>query len=91
MFVIKPATPKDALHALFLLSYYEVSFTAYSDGEHSNTTFIKVSREYRKDDLRLAEMAFQMSFRQKGKICPVCEMVDKGKQTCGHLTFTEVI
>lgn len=95
MFVIKPRTPEDMAYAMFLLSYYKVMFSSFSDGEHSNSTFIKVSREYRKGDLRLAEMAFQMAFYQEGMLCPVCKMKNEGKKkqrnSCGHLTFTGVI
>ena len=63
-FVIKPSNPESMVHAMFLLSYYKVTFSSFSDGDHASSTFIKVSREYRKGDLRLAEMSFQMGFHQ---------------------------
>ena len=37
-------------------------------------------------NFRLCEMAFQMNFKQGGRVCPVCEK--NGATTCGHLHFT---
>jgi hypothetical protein len=89
MFIVKPKTPEDMVHALFILSFYKVRFEAMSDGDNSNSVTLKVANQYRKGDLRMAEMAFQMGFHQEGRVCEYCEA--KGKEFCGHLTFTHVI
>lgn len=41
------------------------------------------------NDLRLAEMAFQMNWHQKGGVCPLCQA--HGERHCGHLTFTKLV
>lgn len=42
--------------------------------------------EYHASNFRLAEMAFQMNYKQVGYLCSVCEE-DGIKGACGHLTF----
>ena len=96
MFVVKPKSPRDMVHAMFLISLFKVSVVLFSDGEHSDSVWIKLNREYRKSDLGNCEFAFQSSFLQEGgPLCPFCKMLNekkkKGIETCGHLTFTEVI
>ena len=89
MFLIKPVSALDMQQAVFILSFYKVSFSAYSDGEDSGTTYIIVDKEEEKDGLVMAESAFQMNFRQVGNVCQVCR--DKGEDFCGHLTFSSFI
>lgn len=95
MFVIKPASQYDWVHALFILSHYHVMATMYSDAEHIDSVFMVVSEHPEHvgtDDERMAEMAFQMNWHQKGNICPVCEVEKitdpehecKIWDTCGH-------
>ena len=96
MFVVKPKTPRDMVHAMFLISLFKVSVVLFSDGEHSDSVWIKLNREYRKFDLARCELTFQASFQQEGgPLCPFCEMLNEKKkrkeETCGHLTFTEML
>ncbi len=96
MFVVKPKTPHDMVHAMFLISLFKVSVVLFSDGDHSDSVWIKLNREYRKFDLRSCEFAFQSSFHQEGgPLCPFCKMLNEKRkrkvESCGHLTFTEVI
>lgn len=41
------------------------------------------------NDLRLAEMSFQMNWHQKGGVCPLCQA--HGERHCGHLIFTKLV
>jgi len=91
-FVINVAkmTREDFSEAMFILSYYHVNTSLYSDGEHAVSTYMVVeSNKDDKDDLRLAEMAFQMNFHQDHTplACSHCE----GEDGCGHLMFTKKI
>lgn len=85
MFVVKPKTRERLMQALFILSYYKVSFQAISDGMSKDSVFLIVDTELREHDLRMCEMGFQMEFNQVGRVCPVCK--DEGEDICGHLTF----
>jgi hypothetical protein len=87
MFTILASSPLDMLDAMFILSHYQVKFQAFSDAEDPLSTEIVVDEEGREGDLRMAEMAFQMNFRQVGKICPSCKREDPEETICGHLTF----
>ncbi len=88
-FIVNITTADSALLALFLLSNYMLHTQILSDSENHNSTKIVVFDEFRGGDFRLAEMAFQMNFKQVGTVCFVCE----GEQlhTCEHLTFEGVI
>ena len=94
MFIIKldmKLPPNHLLHeTIDLLSYYRVGFhTLYvRKTETVIQELLIVDEETREGDLRLAEMAFQMNhdFRQEdGFVCSLCK--EKGKESCGHLTF----
>jgi len=87
MFTILAGSPLDMLDAMFILSHYQVKFQAFSDAENPLSTEIVVDEEIREGDLNLAEMAFQMNYRQVGYICPFCVREDPEAKTCGHLTF----
>ena len=87
MFTILISSADDLLQALFVLSYYQVKFQTFSDAENPFSTEIVVDEEMREGDLRLAEMAFQMNYRQVGHICPSCQRDYPEEKSCGHLTF----
>jgi hypothetical protein len=86
MFVIYPENAADWQHAVFMLSYYHVKIEAFSDGEDSESAYIIVRGD--DEQLRLAEMAFQMNWHQGGIKCRHCS---DDLDTCGHLTFTSRI
>jgi len=88
MFIVQCSNGKSLQQALFILSCYDVVFYTESDGENADSTYIVVDDEGRDGDMRLAEMAFQMSFNQaKCQVCPACEDATQ----CGHLMFTNII
>lgn len=87
MFTILTSSPEDMLQAMFMLSYYSVMFEAFSDGEDPFSTEIVVKGETRDGDLQMAEMCFQMNYRQVGHICPTCKREKPKEKACGHLTF----
>ena len=112
MFIIKPENQADWVHALFILSYYKVSVDLFSDGEDADSTYAVVlpkvvpgiehvsETTIYEDDDRLAEMAFEMNWHQKGNLCPACEAKmdtdvatyhDRNNHCCGHLTFVKPI
>jgi hypothetical protein len=104
MFIIKPASQYDWVHALFILSHYHVSMTTYSDANSIDSVFMVVDgHEYdhpghqrdSEEDLLCAEMAFQMNWHQSNKqMCESCLMyVETGIEVncCGHLTFVKPI
>jgi len=96
MFVIKPDNGADWQNAFFILSSYRISLSAMSDKDDESTTYVIVDAidddghtyDYDKhqEELRLAEMAFQMSWRQVGRVCTFCEDTE---DVCGHLTFNK--
>lgn len=100
MFIIMPKNPADWQQAMFMLSYYHVRCTLYSNGEDAKSVYMEVraprsSGDDGEDALHLAEMCFQMNWHQGGMICPGCHKEQNnywagcdGKDTCGHLTFT---
>jgi len=91
MFVIQPMYPSEWGDALFLLSYYDVNLTMDSDLENPESLYGFVTSE-NQDDLRLAEMAFQMNWRQGPALCTYCrDNEGRNRHSCGHLTFTSVI
>jgi hypothetical protein len=91
MFVIKPNNGTDWQEALFMLSYYHVQAVMYSDGENEKSAYMVVESlpDKEGDDLQLAEMCFQMNWRQGGMVCHHCEKEEA--TSCGHLTFVEPI
>lgn len=94
MFVVKPTDMHDVMATLGLLAHYDVKVTVISQDpdsiKPSNYSFV-VDSDGDEGELRLAEMSFQMNFRQKGKVCIICKDEDEGKEFCGHLTFTSKI
>lgn len=83
MFCLKLSamSAQDLQQAMFIMSYYHVSMTAYSNGEDATSTYMVVGGEgcgqqVNEEDLRNAEMAFQHNFRQEGMICPHCDGMD---------------
>ena len=97
MFVIKCNNNEDWQSAMFILSYYHVISTMYSDGEDPTTTYMVVENGKVDDDaLTLAEMAFCGDWISDSKdyrwCCPHCEngeMKNCDTGICGHLTFVE--
>jgi hypothetical protein len=95
MFVVFPKNPIDWQSALFILSYYHVITTLRSDGDDAASTYMVVEEDPENPDgLRMAEMAFQMNWKQSlfpAHLCPDC--VDHADRlvACGHLTFTSRI
>lgn len=89
MFIIKPKFAEDWQVAIFMLSYYHVSMTTFSDGDNVESAYMVVScgKDQSQEDLRLAEMCFQMNWNQVGRICPHCAEVCTDEEFCGHLTF----
>jgi len=91
-------TREDFVEAMFMLSYYHVSTRLYSDGEKASSAYMIVEMDRERygsegngdDDVRLAEMGFQMNFHQDNNLvaCPHCDEEDG---PCGHLTFSRKI
>ena len=97
MFVIYPKDPAEWQNAMFMLSYYHVLCRTYSDGDNEISAYMVVEGlpetdgTDRDDDLRMAEMCFQMNWHQEGKLCPHCVDHSDVFDCCGHLTFTKKI
>jgi hypothetical protein len=100
MFVIKPDNPEEWQNAIFMLSYYHVCIEMYSNGEDQESAYMVVSTpDTDGEQERMAEMAFQMNWHQKGKLCPHCTKQDAdgtsedgvSDDVCGHLTFNKRI
>ena len=104
MFVIHPENPAEWANAMFIMSYYKDLYCElFSDGEHQESAYMVVSESAPGFDLptdesisnlRLAEMAFQINWRQKpGFRCEHCDALPEPLQeeTCGHLTFNKMI
>jgi len=47
---------------------------------------LKLEKDFA-SDFHLAEMAFQMNYRQVYSLCPLCKEQNPNEQSCGHLTF----
>lgn len=95
-FVICPTEPADWQHAMFILSYYsKLIISTFSNGEDANTAYMVVESkpllEGEEDELRLAEMAFQMNWHQIGRLCPHCIDHADHYDSCGHLAFSKPI
>ena len=88
MFTVKPANYDSYVAALELIANYRVDYSVIYKHVFSRN-HITVFDTSNPEDLRLCEMAFQMNFRQSGKVCDAC--ANKGLEFCGHLTFTSVI
>lgn len=84
MFYFVTKKPRPLKQALIILAFYCVRMELFVD-EKEGVLTIKVDEETREGDLRLAEMAFQGIYRQKGKVCLECS--EHGEEVCGHLTF----
>ena len=96
MFVIKPIKDADWQHAIFMLSYYHVKISTFSNGEDAITAYMVVEgkpmAEGDEDHLRLAEMCFQMNWHQHGSsLCPHCIDHADVFDSCGHLAFSKPI
>jgi hypothetical protein len=107
MFVIHPENAADWQHAMFILSHYrDLYCELFSDAEEASSTYMVVSDTEpgfewpdgmdttAAQNLRLAEMAFQMNWHQKGgHRCVHCDALPEPLQeeTCGHLTFNKII
>jgi hypothetical protein len=83
MFYVVNTDIVDHKAALNLLAGYDVRYSVYKVGDTFNIEVLYGN------DFRPAEMAFQMNFRQTGKVCPSCWL--SGNKICGHLTFTELM
>lgn len=82
MFVIKPNNHAEWQYVMFILSYHQVQCTMYSDGDHFESAYMVVDKEYNEfelldskeeNQLRMAEATFQLNWHQGGSICPHCE------------------
>jgi hypothetical protein len=104
MFVIHPENPSDWANAMFIMSYYkELHCEMFSDGENDETAYMVVSAappgydlpsDEALNNLRMAEMAFQMNWHQKSHFrCGHCDALPDPlrEKTCGHLTFNKII
>jgi hypothetical protein len=86
MFIVKPTTHVDYKAALNLIADYSVDYNVMQ--KLGKTHIVVMGEEGREGHFRLCEKAFQMNFRQSGKVCFICEGV--GEEVCDHLTFTEL-
>ncbi len=107
MFVICPENAADWQHAMFILSHYRGLYCElFSDAENASSTYMVVDDtppgfEWPEDmdtesaeNLRCAEMAFQMNWHQKsGFRCVHCDVLPEAlrEETCGHLAFNKII
>lgn len=98
MFSIKPENPGDWYHAMLLLTQYSVACIPLARSEDPGTMYMSIREDIplfgkadgveEQEQLRRAEMAFQMSWHQIGNVCPDCE---DEEEFCGHLTFNKPI
>ena len=94
---ISAMSARDFQQAMFIMSYYHVSMTAYSNGEDATSTYMVVGGEgngqqINEVDLRNAESAFQINFRQEGMICPHCDGMDDPVETkLGELSASGIL
>ena len=104
MFTITPNSALDLQHAMFILSHYHVAVHSFSDGDNVDSVYLVVDTinvhntcgptipEFDpEDEVYLAELAFQMNFRQSGIVCPHCKAKNPKEDCCGHLNFTSFI
>jgi len=89
-FCITMKTPENAFDIMLMLSTYNPLFRTlrcYEEDVVMLVVYANGDSDEAKGDLRLAEMACQMNYRQTGSIvCPICSK--KGDTSvCGHLTF----
>ena len=87
-FVVKPISLIEWQHAMFILSYYHVDIAAFSNGDDPLSTYMVVGAIHPKSErikgqdinpqeqLRLAEMAFQLNWHQVGNLCPHCHCTE---------------
>jgi hypothetical protein len=92
MFHIIARDASETLDIMLLLSYYKVTVKKNTFKNLPGAILIgvypcKSTETILQNDFRLAEMAFQMNYRQVLNICPVCKVKYPDEQTCGHLTF----
>jgi len=96
-FVIYPIEAADWQHAMFILSYYtNIKISTFSNGEDADTAYMVVESvlllEGEENELRLAEMAFQIEWLQHSeRLCPHCIDNSDHFDTCGHLAFSKPI
>ncbi len=110
MFVIYPENAADWQHAMFIMSHYKDLYCElFSDAEEASSTYLvvvdtttvfewpDVMETTAANNLRCAEMTFQMNWHQKGGHvfgrCVHCDAMPEPLQeeTCGHLTFNKPI
>lgn len=94
-FCIKYDSAEGGFDALMFLAEYELKFSI-TINPNGTGVFIVYPTECKTagwvdyagchEDFGLAEMDFQMNYRQVGMLCPVCEKANV-KGCCGHLTF----
>ena len=92
-FVVEPQSPEDILEMFDILKHYQIQH--YTMPVENKQPVLVVMEAVHEDEggvgsLGLAEMAFQMNFKQVGVLCPVCK--EEGVSgCCGHLTFNNMI
>ncbi len=94
-FCINYASHEDGFDALLFLAKYNLKFSMTPVTNGTGVIVVhpggcrdcgNVDCNGGNDEFRLAEMAFQMNYRQIGSMaCSVCEKA--GMQICGHLIF----
>ncbi len=84
-FVVEPQSPEAILEMFNLLEPYQVQHYILPGDDRLPVLVVLESIYSDNDDLRLAEMAFQMNYKQVHSVCPVCYA--EGENLCGHLTF----
>jgi len=96
-FVIYPTDPADWQLAMYILSFYtKIKISTFSNEKDVDTAYMVVESgpllEGEENELRLAEMAFQIEWHQHSeKLCPFCMPHDDRFGFCGHLAFSKPI
>jgi len=93
-FCIKYDNREDGFDAMLLVAEYDLKFSMTHNDDGTGVLVVYkdicdhcgcVECNGGGGNFRLAEMAFQMNYRQVDSVCPVC--YKEGEDLCGHLTF----
>jgi hypothetical protein len=105
LFCIRPTSREEGFDALMLLGEYDLKFSMLpmTSGGEPSVIVVRADdtpevvplpdggHEYHASAFSLAEMAFQMNYKQIGHyLCPACKNAGnnvKEDGCCGHLTF----
>lgn len=87
MFIIKPIDDVDLVHAIKLLSFFNVRYESMMN-EKGTQVIILVNEEKQGHALDNCEKAFDLNFVQdvKAMACEMCAM--RGEHVCTHVTFS---